>query len=50
MTLESRNMLSMKKLTFEAEDWQMPWSLDAAQHSATLIFGCESSLLTPRHD
>jgi len=25
MTLESKNMLSMKKLTFVAEDWQMPW-------------------------
>ena len=29
MTLESTNMLSMKKLTFVAEDWQI---LDAAQH------------------
>ncbi len=29
MTLESKNMLSMKKLTFVAEDWQMPcWELD----------------------
>ena len=25
MTLESKNMLPMKKLTFVAEDWQMPW-------------------------
>ena len=25
MALESKNMLSMKKLTFVAEDWQIPW-------------------------